>query len=145
MEENYTEKEYIEENCEEQVYSKYDGIVQATLVNIYSMAKESGKIVLINFNPNIDTDRCIFEIAKIAKTIWNFEIQIDLPLFKYLILKLKTKDTNIKKYRKYIEKKTDVQELKQFVAKAYTETTMIYKEIYDAYYNHKLRKEEEND
>ena len=77
-------------------YNKYDKIVQDTLVNIYSTAKESGKIVLTNFNPDIDTNKCVFEVAKIAKNLWNFELQVDLPLIKYLKLKLKTKDVDIK-------------------------------------------------
>lgn len=126
-----------------ETYQKYDRMVQATLINIYTMSKDNDKVILVNFDPKIDTDKCVIEIAKISQSLWNFDIEVDLPLFKFLMFKIKNKDARIKRYKKYSEKKVDVQELKMFVSKAYVETTMVYKEIYDTYYNPKTRKVEE--
>lgn len=126
-----------------ETYQKYDRMVQATLINIYTMSKDDNKVILVNFDPKTDTDKCVVEIAKISQSLWNFDIEVDLPLFKFLMFKIKNKDARFKRYKKYSEKKVDVQELKMFVSKAYVETTMVYKEIYDAYYNPKTRKVEE--
>lgn len=126
-----------------ETYQKYDRMVQATLINIYTMSKDDNKVILVNFDPKTDTDKCVVEIAKISQSLWNFDIEVDLPLFKFLMFKIKNKDARVKRYKKYSEKKVDVQELKMFVSKAYVETTMIYKKIYDTYYNPKTRKVEE--
>lgn len=115
-------------------YQELDRIVQSTLINIYSIANREGKIVLLNFDPKVNTDKCIIEIARIAVNVWRFEIEVDLPLFKYLMFKLKNKDMKIKRYKKFAENKIDVQELKNFVAKSYVKTTMIFDEIYSEYY-----------
>lgn len=124
-------------------YQKYDQIVQSTLINIYTMSKEDNKILLVNFDPKTDTDKCVVEIAKIAQSLWSFDIEVDLPLLKFWMFKIKNKDARIKRYKKYSEKKVDVQELKMFVSKAFVETTMIYEKIYNSYYNPKTRKVEE--
>lgn len=124
-------------------YQKYDQIVQSTLINIYTMSKEDNKVILVNFDPKTNTDKCVIEIAKIAQSLWNFDIEVDLPLLKFWMFKIKNKDARIKRYKKYSEKKVDVQELKMFVSKAFVETTMIYEAIYNAYYNPKTRKVEE--
>lgn len=115
-------------------YKKYDSIVSDCIINIYSLSKEEKRIILTNFDPNIDTDKCVIEIAKIAQSLWNYDIEVDLPFIKYLLFKIKNKKINIKRYKKYTNKKVDVQELKQFVSHAYVETTMIFKDIYDEYY-----------
>ena len=115
-------------------YQELDRIVQSTLINIYSIANKEGKIVLINFDPKVNTDKCIIEIARIAVSLWRFEVEVDLPLFKYLMFKFKNRDIIVKRYRKFVENKIDVQELKKFVAKSYVKTTMIFDEIYNEYY-----------
>lgn len=115
-------------------YQELDRIVQSTLINIYSIANREGKIVLLNFDPKVNTDKCIIEIARIAVHVWRFEVEVDLPLFKYLMFKFKNRDIIVKRYKKFAENKIDVQELKSFVAKSYVKTTMIFDEIYNEYY-----------
>jgi hypothetical protein len=61
------------------------------------------------------------------------------------MFKFKNKDIIVKRYRKFANNKIDVQELKNFVAKSYVKTTMVFAEIYNEYYKPLKKGQKEND
>ena len=101
----------------EDLYNLYDRIINKTLVNIYSLSKEDKKILLTNFNYEDKEDKTILEIAKIAQSLWNFNSEISCSFFDYLKIKKQNKNFNIKRCRRYSDKKIDVKDVKNIVSR----------------------------
>ena len=123
----------------EDLYNLYDRIINKTLVNIYSLSKENKKILLTNFNYEDKEDKTILEIAKIAQSLWNFNIEISCSFFDYLKIKRQNKDFNIKRYKKYSDKRIDVKDTKDFVSESENVDSTIYSEIYIDYYKERSK------
>lgn len=123
----------------EDLYNLYDRIINKTLVNIYSLSKEDKKILLTNFNYEDKEDKTILEIAKIAQSLWNFNIEISCSFFDYLKIKRQNKDFCIKRCKRYSDKRINVKDTKDFVSESENVDSTIYSEIYIDYYKERSK------
>lgn len=124
------------------IEEKYDQIVGATFTNLFSFSKEDDVIVLSNFNHNSKTYLYAYEIAKMVSSIYNKKILLDMPLWKYLLFKMKKENRKINVgYNFKHSKQTDTLEMLEYVANAFNEPIGIFSEIYEMYY---IRKESNN-
>lgn len=132
------------EYTDSKILKQYDDIVNKTLINIYSLSKSSNRIILVNFNPSDANHKCIFEIAKIASSLWRFNIEVDLKGIKLLLFKIKNPKT-VKKYRDYCTETIDIPKLISFMSSELSFAEDVFSDIYSEYYTYKPRKEEEDE
>ena len=62
---------------------------------IMSFSSQEAKINLMKFDPNNVAHKCAFEICAIMNQIWGYEIRLQMSWFKFLIFKLKHKQTEL--------------------------------------------------
>lgn len=121
----------------EDIYNKYDRIIQATLLNISASSKHSNSIVLKDFDYNDPNHLYFFEVVKMANTFWSTKIILDMPFFKYLLFKRKHKNLDIKKATKKElsgSNSIDIYKILSFIQKAFEENNRIFMDIFEAYY-----------
>ena len=125
------------------IEEKYDQIVGATFTNLFSFSNEDNVIVLSKFIHNSKTCLYAYEVAKMVSSIYNRKILLDMPLWKYLLFKMKKENRkiNIGYNFKHI-KQTDTLEMLEYVANAFNEPIGVFPDIYEMYYN---RKESNNE
>lgn len=116
---------------------EYDKMCKICLTNIWSLSKETGNIVLTNFNTKRKDHLCVLNIAEMASSMFHFPITIELNWFN----SLKTKRlTNISFYhkRKLKNKQNviDVQSLLDFMENS-NSNNGIFEKIYVEYYERK--------
>lgn len=109
----------------------FDKVINVALINLYTLSKEKQKIVLKNFNYKNESHRAIFEIAKIARDVFGFDIEFKGSIWHYLLTKiaLKTKIISRTKEKNGI----DVSNFIHHIEEANEDPTL-FKEIYDFYY-----------
>lgn len=120
------------------IEEKYDQIIGATFTNLFSFSKEDNVIVLSNFIHNSKICLYAYEVAKMVSSIYNKKILLDMPLWKYLLFKIKKENRkiNIGYNFKHI-KQTDTLEMLEYVANAFNEPIGVFPDIYEMYYNRK--------
>lgn len=120
------------------IEEKYDQMVGATFTNLFSFSNEDNVIVLSNFVHNSKTCLYAYEIAKMVSSIYNRKILLDMPLWKYLLFKIKKENRkiNIGYNFKHI-KQINTLEMLEYVANAFNEPIGVFSDIYEMYYNRK--------
>lgn len=131
-------------DIDKELYEKmnlYDKIIGSCMVNTYSTSKD-GKIILRDFDKNLDMYMFEFEVAKMVQSIYSDrQIYMDMGLFEYLVFKFKhRKECKLKRIKR---KDTDncelnIEDMLLFVAKAYgfnvDNFSDLYKDIYNLYW-----------
>lgn len=59
-----------------ELFREYDGLVNLTLINLYSMSKELGVIRLFDFDPKNKEHLFVLRVAIIARDIYQFPIEV---------------------------------------------------------------------
>lgn len=119
---------------EENIYQKYDKIIAITISNILSFSKDN-KILLGSFNEKDINHLFFFEIAKIVKTCWNFNIYVEMPLLKYIKFYFKNRKLKIKRLKKENSKnKININTVLDFEKTQINEQDDIFEKIYNIYY-----------
>lgn len=117
----------------------YDKIITSCMVNTYSFAKENNKIIMQNFWPRPDY---LFAF-QVANLVWvtnpNMTIYMNMPLIKYLIFKIKNRKIKMRWIRKCkeVDHAMNIEEMLDYVAKAYKVDYSIFEDIYDIYWSKK--------
>lgn len=128
------------ENIDRELFEKmnlYDKIIGSCMVNTYSTSKD-GKIILRDFNKNLDMYMFEFEVAKMVQSMYSDrQIYIDMSIFEYLIFKFKhRKECKLKRIRlkdtDYCE--LNIEDMLLFVAQAYGYKIENFSELYDDIY-----------
>lgn len=70
----------------EELYNKYDEIINITMVNLYSLSKEKGEIILSGIDRHNKDHLYVLRIALIAKDVYNFPLKIRTDFWNWLIL-----------------------------------------------------------
>ena len=119
-------------------YEIFDRIVNKTLINIYSKAKETNRIYFSEVVSDSIPDWCVLKIAHIAQQFWGFRIYTNLNPFAnwYLSKKLKIYP-KIKTCLKEAEDTIKITELQKFIVNSEDRLIDIYSDIYSEYYSRK--------
>lgn len=70
----------------DELYNKYDEIINITMVNLYSLSKEKGEIILSGIDRHNKDHLYVLRIALIAKDVYNFPLKIRTGFWNWLAL-----------------------------------------------------------
>ncbi len=111
--------------------NKYDQMVNALMINMYSLGKEEGEVCLYNFNRYDPRHLAAIHIASMLKDIMGIKISVKTSLFNYLWMKWKFKKIhNIGRGKKG---NVDIEKELHHIEKTY-EATNRFADIYKEYY-----------
>lgn len=125
---------------EKEHFIHFDNIVNATLINIYSLSKNNKKIEIILPTKDLPSLRkCIIEIALMAGSLFSMPVYFDLSIFEYIKLKFFNKkfkkNTLLKRMsRSKMQNSIYSIELMSYVARENEDNISVYQLIYDEYY-----------
>lgn len=73
----------------EELFNRYDEIINITMVNLYTLCKEDRTIVISNFNRKNKDHLFVLRVALMAKDIYNFPLELKCDFWNWLILNWK--------------------------------------------------------
>ena len=113
--------------------NKYDQMVNALMINMYSLAKEDGEIRLYNFNRYDPRHLAAVHVASTLRDVMGLNIAIKTSWIGYFWVKWKFKKIrNIKKARK---ENIDIEKEIHHIEKTF-EATNRFVDIYKEYYSY---------
>ena len=132
------------DGSEEETYRNYDSMIATVLENIYEMS--DGVIRLYRFDRNNKDHMCVLRIALIARDLFQYPIEVDVPWWEVVCLnwKLRKNFDKVKRFKaksgKDAPKGINVLML---VDKFHTISRTVFngvefKDIYKAYYERKM-------
>ena len=126
----------------EEQLNKYDEVVNIIMINLYTLSKGKGKIILSDLDRKNKDHLLVLRVALMAKDIYNFPLSLKIGFWDSLILNWKMRKLSRKIPR---EKKTDVAisipELLKFMyppVKSYLGENFEFSHIYNAFYRKEL-------
>ena len=69
-----------------ELFNQYDEIINVIMVNLYSLSKEKGKIILSNLDKRNRDHLLILRVALIAKDAYNFPLFLNVNWWDSLVL-----------------------------------------------------------
>lgn len=69
-----------------ELFDKYDEIINITMINLYTLSKEKREIVLSDINRKDRNHLFILRVALIAKDVYNFPLKIQTSFWNWLCL-----------------------------------------------------------
>ena len=126
----------------QELYNKYDEIINITLVNLYTLSKEKNEIILSGIDRNNKDHLYVLRIALIAKDVYGFPLKIRTDFWNWLCLnwRLRKLSRRVPKDRSNYEV-TSVDELLEFMypyLKEYMGEEFKFGNIYDTFYGKEL-------
>ena len=121
----------------EELYKQYDGILGATIINIFSFSKKDNYIVFNNFDYKNKLHRVFLESAFLLSTTHKMDIYLNMPLHSFLYFKyfvIKKRGEKVFRIRDAQENGINIEEVAEFEAKSYNHTISVFNDIYNAYY-----------
>ena len=122
---------------EEELYKQYDGIIGATVINIFSFSKNNNKIIFNNFDYKNKIHRVFLESAFLLSTTHKMDIYLNMPLFPFLYFKyfvVKKRNDKIFRIKEVQENGMNIEEVAKFEAESYNHSIYVFDDIYNAYY-----------
>ena len=129
--------EYTATYNEEELYKQYDGIIGATVINIFSFSKNNNKIIFNNFDYKNKIHRVFLESAFLLSTTHKMDIYLNMPLFPFLYFKyfiIKKRNDKIFRIKENQENGINIEEVAKFEAESYNHSVYVFDDIYNAYY-----------
>ena len=134
-------------NEEEAKYllDRYDEIINITIVNLYSLSKTKGIIVLSNIDRKSKDHLYILRIAMMAKDTFNFPLKLHTSFWNWLCLNWRMRKLSRRVPREKNEENAiyaiDVKELIEFMyppIREYIGENFKFEDIYEAFYRKEL-------
>ena len=126
----------------EELFNKYDEIINITMVNLYSLSKAKETIVLSNIDRKNKDHLYILRIAMIAKDTFNFPLKLHTDFWNWLCLNWRMRKLSRRVPReKNGENVIDVNRLIDFMYNPISEhmgSDFKFGDIYDAFYRKEL-------
>lgn len=69
-----------------ELFNKYDEIINITMVNLYTLCKNNGKIILSGLNKKNKDHLFILRVALLAKDIYNFPLELKINFWDWIVL-----------------------------------------------------------
>ena len=129
--------EYTASYDEEKLFKEYDSIIGTTLINLFSLSKETNDIIFNEFNYKSKLHRVFLESALLLGSLHKKKIGLHMPFisyiyFKYIIMR-KRKDS-IYRIKDKHEKGIDIKRVATYEADGYNHSIFVFDDIYNAYY-----------
>lgn len=121
----------------EELYKQYDGIVGATIINLFSFSKKENFVIFNNFNYKSKMHRVFLESALLLCTTHKIDIYLNMSLFSFLYFKyfiIKKRNSHIFRIRDAQEIGVNIEEVAEFEAASYNHSIYVFDDIYNAYY-----------
>lgn len=123
-------------------FPEYDKVVQTIMTNIFIEKERSGKFIIHNFQPQLDSHKLYFNISTIAADLINEKVYLDMGLLDYIKFwkKRSKKRSNLKwfspfhKHRINKELGVDTSTMMDFIAGSLDIDRNLFKEINSEYY-----------
>ena len=126
----------------EELYKLYDEIVNITLVNIYTMSKEKGEIILGHIDRKNKEHLYFLRVALIAKDLFNFPLKIKTNFWNWLCLNWRLRKLSRRvPMADEFENAIDADKILDFMKNALHEQLgeeFKFADIYDTYYGKEL-------
>ena len=124
------------------LYDKYDQAINATMVNLYTLSKEKGKIILENIDRNNKNHLLILGVAMIAKDVYHFQLKLKTNFWNWVML-----NWRMRKLSRFVRREresdanVDVDALVNFMTPILQKDIgkfFCFENIYDAFYKGEL-------
>jgi hypothetical protein len=69
-----------------ELFNKYDEIINITMVNLYTLCKNNSKIILSGLNKKNKDHLFILRVALLAKDIYNFPLELKISFWDWIVL-----------------------------------------------------------
>ena len=123
-------------------FPEYDRVVQTIMTNVFIEKERSGKFIIYNFEPQIDSHKLYFNVAAVAADLTNEKVYLDMGLLDYIKFwkKRSKKRSNLKwfspfhKYKTDKELGVDTSIMMNFIAASMGIDRNLFKEINNEYY-----------
>ena len=124
------------------LYDKYDQAINVVMVNIYTLTKEKGQIILENIDRNNKDHLLILRVAMIAKDVYNFQLKLKTGFWNWVVLnwRMRTLSRFVRRERES-DANVDVDALVNFMTPILQEDIgkfFCFEDIYDAFYKGEL-------
>lgn len=73
----------------EELFDKYDEIINITMVNLYTLTKEKGEIIISDFDRNNRDHLFVIRVALMAKDIYGFPLKMRSSFWNWIVLNWK--------------------------------------------------------
>ena len=126
----------------EELFNKYDEIINITMVNLYTLTKEKGEIIISDFDRKNRDHLFIIRVALMAKDIYGFPLKMRCSFWSWIILNWK-----MRKLSRFIPRDNqtlpvvNIRKLLEFMyppIKEYMGENFEFAHIYNAFYGKEL-------
>ncbi len=124
-----------------ELFDRYDKMSYATVVNLYSLSKARGKLVLADINPKDDDCLFFLHTALVVKDLLGYQLEVRCSLWKWLMVNWKLRKLKVRvrwNRGKYNDDVTYVRDLMEFMQPLVKEFGLLdnfrYGDIYHAFY-----------
>lgn len=134
--------EQITMNDVDELYNKYDEVINIIMVNLYTLSKDAKKIVLEGINRKNEDHLLVLRVALMAKDIYGFPLALDVGFWDSFVLNWRAR-----KITRHIPREKDskiaisVPEMVNFMydpIREYLGKNFKFADIYDAFYRKEL-------
>ena len=126
----------------EELFNKYDEVINIIMVNLYTLSKDSRKIVLSGLDRKNRDHLLILRVALMAKDIYNYPLSLKIGFWDSLILNWKMRKLSRRVPReKKLDNEISIPELLEFMyppVKEYIGEDFKFSNIYNAFYRKEL-------
>ena len=126
----------------EEVYNQYDEVINIIMVNLYTLSKDSPRIVLKGLNRKNRDHLLILRVALLAKDIYNFPLSLEIGFWDSLILNWKMRKLSRRIPReKEANNAINIPELLEFMyppIKEYLGENFTFSQVYNTFYRKEL-------
>lgn len=125
-----------------ELFNQYDEIINVIMVNLYSLSKEKGRIILSDLDKRNRDHLLILRVALIAKDVYNFPLFLNVNWWDSLVLNWRMRKLSRRVPRtKEIEGCTNVVALLEFMyppIKQHMGENFEFAHIYNSFYGKEL-------
>lgn len=126
----------------EELFNKYDEVINIIMVNLYTLSKDNRKIVLSGLDRKNRDHLLILRVALMAKDIYNYPLSLKIGFWDSLILNWKMRKLSRRVPReKKLDNEISIPELLEFMyppVKEYIGENFKFSNIYNAFYRKEL-------
>lgn len=122
----------------EELFDKYDEIINITMVNLYTLCKDTQTIVISDFDRKNRDHLFILRVALMAKDVYGFPLKLRIGLWDWLVINWKMRKLS-RRVPRHLEPgpSVNVTDLIEFMyppIKEYMGENFEFKHIYNQFY-----------
>lgn len=126
----------------EELYNRYDEIINITMVNLYTLCKDAQTIVISDFNRKNRDHLFILRVALLAKDVYGFPLKLRAGLWDWIVINWKMRKLS-RRVPRYLDPgpAVNVPELIEFMygpIREYMGENFEFNHIYNAFYKGEL-------